>query len=428
MMTPGDISARISFGLDVTKPGRLETRSTGDVLVDIQSGVWQEPVLRVRSLPHDSDEQKTAKKLVPYATWAGVFGYRANERLLQHSGQIGVDLDDLGEAKAISTIQNAVADRFCLAAFRSIRGEGVRLLFRIPPCSPDNHVIAFEQVAEHVRNIYGCDVDESGRDVSRASFVSFDQGLWLNAAAKTLPLILPDDTQRFRGRGSLCVTPYSGQLALTCWNWLGRHIASTAPVSGNAVKTHCSLLDLGKAVALHASRIREPLTPRIIDSAFESWLDEHRRQGLTLRCSPDDYRAEFVASVKGCERKAWFKSAAEKWIRWTRHGEFPRAGLPHKKILFAVRQHCAESGSQDFFIGVRDAALVAGTSKETAGRLLRKLCADGQLEKIGERLQLRHAQTYRLIEDGTFNHDYTQTDSHPPRPAEALRQSHTPAD
>jgi hypothetical protein len=167
-------------------------------------------------------------------------------------------------------------------------------------------------------------------------------------------------------------------------------------VSGNAVKTHISLRDLGKAVALHATRIREPLTPRIIESAFESWLAEHRRNGLTLRCSPDDYRAEFVASVKGCERKPWFKSAAEKWIRWTRHVEFPHAGLPHEKILFAVRRHCAENGSPEFFIGVRDAGLVAGASKETAGRLLRKLCADGQLEKTGERRQPRHAQTYRL--------------------------------
>jgi hypothetical protein len=183
--------AEISFGLDVRRPGLLETRSTGDVLLDIQSGVWQEPVLRVRSLPHDSDEQKTAKKLLPYATWAGLFSYRANEKLRQHSGQIGVDLDDLGETKAITTIQNVVADRFCLAAFRSIRGEGVRLLFRIPPCSPENHAIAFEQVAEHVRNTYGCEVDESGKDVSRASFVSFDRGLWVNPSADVLPIILP---------------------------------------------------------------------------------------------------------------------------------------------------------------------------------------------------------------------------------------------
>ena len=403
MTTPANILAPVSFGFDIRRPGLLETRSTSDVLLAIQSGVWQEAVARVRWLPPDSPEQKAAKLALPYATWAGVFSHRANTGLVRHSGQIGVDLDDLGEAGAVTVLQTAVADRFCLAAFRSTRGEGVRLIFRIPPCSPENHTAAFEQVAEHVRNTYGRDADESGKDVCRASFVSFDRGLWFNAAAEVLPLILPDDTQRFRERNSLCVTPYSGQLALPCWNWLGRHFASTAPVSGNAVKTHGSLLDLGKAVALHASRIREPLTPRIIDSAFESWLDEHRRQGLTLRCSPDDYRAEFVASVKGCERKAWFKSAAENWIRWTRHGEFPHAGLPHaglphEKVLFAVRRHCAESGSPEFFIGVRDAALVAGTSKETAGRLLRKLCADGHLEKTGERRQPRHAQTFRLID------------------------------
>ena len=398
MTALADISAPVSFGLDIRRPDLLETRTTGEVLQGIASGAWRDSVARVRELAADSPEQKAAKQALPFCTFAGVFTRRSNSGLVQHSGQVGIDLDDLGEAGVVAVLQAAVADAFCLAAFRSTRGEGVRLIFRIPPCSPENHTAAFEQVAEHVRSTYGRDADESGKDVSRASFVSFDRGLWFKAAAEVLPLILPDDTQRFRGRNSLCVTPYAGQLALTCWHWLGRHFASTAPVSGNAVKTHGSLLDLGKAVALHASRIQEPLTPRLIASAFESWLDEHRRQGLTLRCSPDDYRAEFVASVKGCDQKPWFKSAAEKWIRWTRHGEFPRAGLPQEKILFGVRRHCAESGSQEFFIGVRDAALVAGTSKETAGRLLRKLCVDGHLEKTGERRQPRHAQTFRLID------------------------------
>ena len=68
MMTPANISAPISFGLDVTKPGKLQRRSTGDVLQDIQSGVWQDSVLRVRSLSHDSTEQKSAKLALPYAT------------------------------------------------------------------------------------------------------------------------------------------------------------------------------------------------------------------------------------------------------------------------------------------------------------------------------------------------------------------------
>ena len=398
MTALANISAPVSFGLDVRRPALLETRSTGDVLLDIQSGVWQEPVLRVRSLPHDSDEQKAAKKLLPYATWAGLFSYRANEKLRQHSGQIGVDLDDLGETKAITTIQNAVADRFCLAAFRSIRGEGVRLLFRIPPCSPENHAIAFQQTAEHVRNTYGCEVDESGKDISRASFVSFDRGLWVNPSADVLPIILPVSHSGMGGITRCVPSTYGGQLALTCWNWFGRHYANIAPVSGDTVKTHKNILDLGLAIALHADRIQEPVTARLIDSAFESWLREHQKQGVRLRCSADEYRRELRDSIEGARRKSWFKSAAEKWIRWTRHKEFPHAALPHEKILFAVGQHCADAGSDEFFLGARDAGLVAGGSFRTAARAIRKLVADGVLEKTSERRKPRHAQTYRLID------------------------------
>jgi hypothetical protein len=50
------------------------------------------------------------------------------------------------------------------------------LLFSIPPCSPEKHAIAFAQVAGHVRSTFGCEVEESGKDVARASFVSFDRG------------------------------------------------------------------------------------------------------------------------------------------------------------------------------------------------------------------------------------------------------------
>ncbi len=393
----------ISFGLDVRRPGLLETRSTGDVLLGIQSGAWREPVARVRSSPPDSAEQKTAKLALPYCTWAGMFTRRSIDGLVNHSGQVGIDLDGLDEAGAVAVLQAAVADVHCLAAFRSARGEGVRLIFRIPPCSPENHVPAFEQVAVHVRALYGHEADTSGKDVSRASFVSFDNGLWFNAAASVLPIQLPGATQRLEARTRCVSSPlYSGLLAETWAGWYGKHHANTSHRDNGTAKTHGSLLTLGKQLALHAERIKTPLTIRLIDSAFDSWLREHARQGVRLRCEPGEYRRELVASVRGAERKPWFKSAAEKWLRWTRHKEFPRDAMPHQKILFAVCQHCAESKSHDFFIGSRDAGLVAGVSYVTASRMLKKLCADGILEKSGKRRQLRHAQTYRLIGDRTF--------------------------
>jgi hypothetical protein len=396
------IDTPISFGLDVRRPGSLEKRRTSDVLLGIQRGEWRDNVTRVRSLPHGSIEQKSAKLALPYATWAGEFSHRSIPRFVRHSGQIGVDLDDLGEAGAIAVLQSAVADSFCLAAFRSARGEGVRLVFRIPPCSPQNHAVAFEQVAEHARSAYGRDADPSGKDVSRASFVSFDRGLWLNPSARVLPIVLPDGTQRLNSFTRCVPSLYSGELAQTCWIWLGRHHANPAPMPGQPAKTHRSLLDLSKAVALHAHKIKEQITPRIIDAAFQAWLGEHKRQGQTLRCSPEEYRAEFEAGINGCGRKPWFTSAAEKWLRWKRHKDFPNEALPHEKILFAIRQHCAEARTEEFFIGARDAGLVAGVSFRTAARVIRKLCSDGKLEKHGDRQHFHHAQTYLLIDGGRF--------------------------
>jgi hypothetical protein len=360
----------------------------------IAAGEWSEPVMRVRELPADSPEQKAAKLKLPYCTWAGEFTRRENTGLVKHSGQVGIDLDSLGEAGAIAVLQSAVADRFCLAAFRSARGEGVRLIIRIPPCSPENHAAAFGEVAEHVRNTYGREPDKSGRDASRASFVSFDHGLWFNRSAAVLPIILPDDTQRYI---PLCVTRCVSPHGLEDWaHWYGRHYGSITQRENGTAKTHRNLLDLGLALAMHAERIHTLLTARQVDTALAAWLAEHQRQDVQLRCAPADYRAELQSSVDGARRKPWFKTAAEKWIRWSHHLEFPRSGHAAEQILFAIRQHCAEGNTTEFFLSARDAGLVAGVSFATAARMLRELVAARHLEKVGTRKLARHAQAYRL--------------------------------
>ena len=350
----------------------------------------------VRALPADSVAQKAAKLALPFATWAGVFSRRGNDALVRHSGQCGVDLDGLGYSVATAVIQTAVADQHCLAAFRSTRGEGVRLLFRVPPCSAQSHKATFDQVAQHVRQTYQQGPDASGSDVSRASFVSYDNGLWLNASAMVLPIrgtgrMLHSDSEK----KTRCVTasPYSHQLALTCWGWFGRNYGAAIPESS---KTHGNLLDLGKAIALHADRLGVPLSPAILNEASESWLNETRRLGLKVRGTPEEYRRELRTSALGARTKPWFREAAEKWIRWTRHAEFPHFGTPAEKLMFAIRGHCADGGKREFWLGVRDAALLIGASSMSASRLLNKLATTGHLLKLDKPKQFRHAQSYRL--------------------------------
>jgi hypothetical protein len=186
------INSHVGFGLKIWEPNKLETRVTSEVLLGIREGEWRVPVEHVRALPPDSFEQKKAKKELAYCMWSGVFHSRCNDGLLIHSGQVGVDVDKLTEEGCTKALQSAVADRFCLAAFRSTRGQGVRLLFRVPPCKDYKvHAIVFEQVAEHVIRAYSLEPDPKGSDVCRASFVSFDRGLWFNGDALILPIDLP---------------------------------------------------------------------------------------------------------------------------------------------------------------------------------------------------------------------------------------------
>jgi hypothetical protein len=179
---------------------------------------------------------------------------------------------------------------------------------------------------------------------------------------------------------------------------MGRfHVGDSVKPDGT-VFTHVKLLDLGKAMALHAKRTNHTLTGRNYDEAVRAWLTEHQRKGLRVRGNFAEYRAELRTSVEGARRKRWFAACAEKWTRWTRHPDFPEK--PEERLLFAIRKHCEESGSPDFFIGVRDAGLLCGMSFRTGARFLGQLVENGKLQLLtvpGERLP-RHAYEYRLVD------------------------------
>lgn len=396
------ISARVSFGLDVQKPWQLQTRPTGDVLCDVLQGRWREPINRLRGLPFDSEEQCQAKKKLPYCTWSGVFHRRCATGLIRHSGQIGVDLDDLSEQQCVAAIQRAVADEYCLAAFRSARGSGVRLLFRVPLCSAEQHSAIFEQVVEHVRRVYGRESDPQCADVCRASFVSFDRGLWANPSAQVLSINGEGRaTQRLTHHLAVSTCGlYAGLLAASPWHWFGRFHAGCAVKPDGTARTHWDVLGLGKAIALHADRLGVKLGGVEVDEALGGFASEFRRRGVRLRGRLEEYRAELETSVKGATRKAWFREAADFWLRWTRHPAFPRTGEPKDRLLFAIREHSKRTGKRQFFIGARDAGLVAGVCYQAAARILKRMVADGRLELLTKQRPPRHAFEYRLKEGG----------------------------
>ncbi|MFN9292922.1 MAG: PriCT-2 domain-containing protein, partial [Planctomyces sp.] len=79
---------------------------------------------------------------------------------------------------------------YVYAAFVSISGNGLCLLIRI---DGTRHADAFEGLASYLYESYQLIVDQSGKNISRARFISYDPDLYLNEKAQMFKKYLKKD-------------------------------------------------------------------------------------------------------------------------------------------------------------------------------------------------------------------------------------------
>ena len=108
-----------------------------------------------------------------------------------------------------------------------------------------------------MRTVYFMSPDPSGHDVCRASFVTFDAGLWLFPGAELLPITLPTKGGGMLHNGSSrCVTREE-----SIWSFLGRENAPHEAKADGTAYTHHSLVKLGLRLALQEWRTLRSLVP-----------------------------------------------------------------------------------------------------------------------------------------------------------------------
>jgi hypothetical protein len=156
-----------------------------DFLAGIRSGVWQDQVLHIRTIA-DKKERQKAKEKVPLVRVSGSFTSYSDKDLRKHSGYIAIDLDDIKDAEA--TKELIANDPYIAAAFVSISGNGLCLLFKI---DGTKHLESFEGIAAYLHEAYSLIVDQSGKNVSRARYISYDPYLIENPNASVFKKYLP---------------------------------------------------------------------------------------------------------------------------------------------------------------------------------------------------------------------------------------------
>jgi len=120
-------------------------------------------------------EADELKKKLPAVCFSGVFSKRKDSELLEHSGYIVLDFDNVAE---MAQKRNELCSvRYITAVWVSPSGKGLKALVQIE--WKTKHKEHFDALMEEMP-----DIDKTGRNVSRLCFESYDPQVWYNPNAE----------------------------------------------------------------------------------------------------------------------------------------------------------------------------------------------------------------------------------------------------
>jgi hypothetical protein len=125
----------------------------------------------------NEDKQKEIKNSLPYITVCGTFDVRAKGKIIKSSGLSCLDFDYIDNLVELKEKVNK--DPYTFASFVSPRGNGLKVLVKIPKVSNDeDYKDYYHELRKHY-NQYA-ETDLSTTDISRATFLSYDSELFTN--------------------------------------------------------------------------------------------------------------------------------------------------------------------------------------------------------------------------------------------------------
>jgi len=142
----------------------------------IRSDKHKSEIEKLRATENPST-RKTLKNFLPYFTFSGVFTSRLTENLKKHSGLIVLDFDGLDLERISQLFSDFITIEFVCACWISPSGNGLKVLVKI---DPDQHTQSFFELDDFFAGNFNLEIDQSGKDVARACFVSWDPNIFYN--------------------------------------------------------------------------------------------------------------------------------------------------------------------------------------------------------------------------------------------------------
>jgi len=165
-----------------------------EALDEIKGGKYRGLVLKIRELENDSVLQVAAKKSLRGYLFSGMFSVRKADALICYTHMCVLDIDKLTEEEMARHKAILQEDPYVLAYWTSPRGAGLKGLvlfeYSVEPDDGDYaevHKIAFDEVLDYFVSNYEIYLD-TGRDVSRLCFTSYDPELVLKNTFVPFPI------------------------------------------------------------------------------------------------------------------------------------------------------------------------------------------------------------------------------------------------
>lgn len=148
-------------------------------LADMISHKYQAETNRLRNTTNPKHKSSIKANIFDYVTFSGTFSKRNQNDLIEHSGYIGIDIDKVDDIDSMKEKILTFDKLEPVMIFTSVSGNGLRVVYN---CNYhiDEHLSCFNAIKDILDYYLSINVDESGKDIARASFICNDPNVFYN--------------------------------------------------------------------------------------------------------------------------------------------------------------------------------------------------------------------------------------------------------
>jgi hypothetical protein len=189
----------------------------------IQNGKHEKIIKDLRA-EIDPDKKVLIKGSLSAVTFCGTFTTRKKDALKQGSGLAILDFDKLDNL--LEYKEKLKSNPLIFACWISPSGNGLKALIRIPIIQSDED---YKSIFKQIKEIYP-DIDDSGKDISRLCFESYDPDIYINLESKLFIPAYPDKAIEVVNLGSITNIPLidNDEIANRLITWFKKKFDSSA--------------------------------------------------------------------------------------------------------------------------------------------------------------------------------------------------------